>query len=68
MHRIKTIISRWVIAILIATGALTACGTRTHNEIKTINGIKMSCTWLTEAGDPWTKTDYRCYPLNGNQS
>lgn len=54
-----------VFAIMVALGMMSSCGTQTHEEIKTINGIQFLCTWTNYPTSPWTKEDYRCINTNG---
>lgn len=64
-NRIRKIIAAGF--VIAASFGVTSCGTRTHEEIKEINGQKFLCTWTQEPSDPWTKKDYRCEAFFGAQ-
>lgn len=52
------------LAVAVAPMALAACGNKTYEEIKEIDGQKFLCTWTRFPGD-WEKKDYRCEAFQG---
>ena len=48
-------------SLIIATVALSGCGTSTHQEIKDIGGVKSVCSWTEPGFNPMgKKNDYIC--------
>jgi hypothetical protein len=63
MKRIKR--TYWAIMLVIMTAlGMTACGTQTHEEIKTIGNVQFLCTWTNYPSSP-LKNDYRCVRMDG---